>query len=78
VKGEESAKYYRNMTNVILTNTYMGVGGTIPWIESVESSWERRPRSKHNSRDGGGRNASGTAFGELKSMTERPIRPASN
>jgi len=42
----------------------MDAGGTIPWMESVESSLEQRPIAKHDSRDGGGRNASGTAFEE--------------
>ena len=30
---------------VILANAYMDVGGTIPWMESVESRLERRPRA---------------------------------
>ena len=42
----------------------MDLGGTIPWMEPVESCLERRPRAKHDSRDGGGGNASGTAFEE--------------
>ena len=43
---------------------YMDVGGTIPGKESVELSLEQRPRATHDSKDGGGRNASGTAFEE--------------
>jgi hypothetical protein len=48
----------------------MDLGGTIPWMESVESCLERRSRAKHDSRDGGGRNASGTAFEEPESKRE--------
>ncbi len=32
---------------VIPANAYMDVGGTIPWLDSVESSLERRPRATH-------------------------------
>ncbi len=61
----------------------MDAGGTIPWMESVGSSldaytdvggrkrpeqvFEQRPRAKHDSRDGGGRKASGTAFEDARS-----------
>jgi hypothetical protein len=31
----------------MLANTNMNVGGTIPWMESVESKLERRPRATH-------------------------------
>jgi hypothetical protein len=32
---------------VILADAYMDVGDTIPWMESVESRLERRPRATH-------------------------------
>ena len=52
---------------------YMDVGGTIPGKESVESSLEQRPRATHDSKDGGGRNASGTAFEEQ--LPSSPVCP---
>ena len=35
---------------VILANAYMNVGVTIPWMESVESPLERRPRATHGAK----------------------------
>ena len=63
-------------------DAYRDVGGTTPMMESVESSQdayrdiggratqeakaEQRPRVTHDSREGGGRIASGTAIEEAK------------
>ena len=44
----------------------MDAGGTTPRMESVESSLEQRPRATHDSREGGGRIASGTAIEDAK------------
>ena len=54
-------------------DAYMDVGGTIPWMESVESSLERRPREKHDSKDGGARATPG-AVAEVETRLEQRSR----
>ena len=50
----------------LTTDACMDAGGTIPWMESVESSREQRPRTTHDHKDVGNRVTPGAITEDAK------------